>query len=279
MSVSSLESRERQQSRELERCNKELNSLVKKESDALKKVQQLNSRLKSSKAASQIKTYNRQIAAENKRISDSKKKQVNIQKKISDITNKLNTTRIALGKARNVESKKALELMQHESEARIKEIVLKTEKTFERSDSSDKNYEHDIFFSYAHEDSDYADSLVKKMKDNGVDVVFDKNDLAWGESIIDFIDNHLKQVKYGIILLTPTYLEKYWATYELKSLLQRHSRSNGKNIILPIWHNITADEIASRSLALTDFNALPTSIYTQDDIVEKVMDLLPNNNK
>lgn len=38
MSVSSLESRERQYTRDLERLNKDLTSAVKKESDALKKL-------------------------------------------------------------------------------------------------------------------------------------------------------------------------------------------------------------------------------------------------
>lgn len=222
--------------------------------------------------------YSRQIESENKKIFDAKKKQADIHKKIADTTAKLNKARIDLGKERNKESMKALEQLQRENQSRISEIIKTVDNSFTGANSMNNHkYDHDIFFSYAHEDSEYADSLVKMMKENGIDVVFDKNDLAWGQSIIDFIDNHLRAVKYGIILLTPTYLEKYWANYELKSLLQRHSRSEGQNIILPIWHNITADEIANRSLALTDFNALPTSIYTQEAIVKKVKELFPNN--
>lgn len=275
MSVSSLESRERQHTRDLERLNRDLVAAVKKESDALKKISQLNQKLLKAKATSQIASYSSQIQTENKKIFDSKKKQSDIQKKISDITSKLNKTRTDLGKERNKESQKALNRIQLENKNRINEIISNSNNSdLDRNTVTKQNFEHDIFFSYVHEDSDYADPLVELMKDSGIDVVFDKNDLAWGQSIIDFIDNHLRSVKYGIILLTPTYLNKYWANYELKSLLQRHSRSKGNNIILPIWHNITADEIAGHSLALTDFSALSTSIFTQEDIVKKVLELV-----
>ena len=236
MNVSSLESRERQYTSELERLNRNLTSAIKKESETLKKISQLNTRLLNSKSSSQIKMYNRQIESENKKMFDAKKKQADIQKKISDTTTKLNKARIDLGKERNKESKKALEKLKRENQNRIGEIIESVDNSFKGADLvSKQKYEHDIFFSYAHEDSEYADSLVKLMKENGIDVVFDKNDLAWGQSIIDFIDNHLRTVKYGIILLTPTYLEKYWATYELKSLLQRHSRSGWTKSLAFRW--------------------------------------------
>ncbi|MDT2752043.1 MULTISPECIES: TIR domain-containing protein [Enterococcus] len=278
MSVSSLESREREYMKDAEKLNKDLLSALKKESDAVKSLGQFSSRLQKAKSTSQINMYSRKIESENKKIADAKKKQVDIQKKISANTVKINNTRKDLMKERAKKDKKALNRLQRENQKQLEEIVQQVEGSFMNGVSgNNKSYEHDIFFSYAHEDSDYADPLVQMMIDNGIDVVFDKNDLDWGESIIDFINNHLKTVKYGIILLTPTYLEKYWATYELKSLLQRHSRSGGQNIILPIWHNITADEVASKNLALTDFNALSTTIYTQEKIVEKVMDLFPND--
>lgn len=278
MSISGLESRERQCLQKIERLNKDMANAAKKEVDIMKKTGQLNQRLLRAKTSGQLSSINRSIANENKRLSEIKKKQSVTQKKVTETAAQLNKVRADLRKEREKESKKVLKQIEVDNQKRIEKI--QSNYNGSNSTNSEKELvEHDIFFSYAHEDSDYADPLVQLMKEKEIDVIFDKNDLAWGQSIIDFIDSHLRTVKFGIILLTPTYLNKYWATYELKSLLQRHSRSNGQNIILPIWHNITADEVAQHSLALTDFNAMLTSISTQEEIANKVLDLTSPNGK
>lgn len=274
MSIATLESREKQYARKLNQLNKDLAASISKENDAVKKSTKATIKRQKARAESQVNSSTRELNRENDKIAAEKKKQADLQKKISDANNKINTTRIELSKARSKENKKVLEEIEKRNKHEISKI-LNSPSQNSIEIALNKNLEHDIFFSYAHEDSDYADDLVNMMKAAGIDVVFDKNDLKWGETIIDFIDSHLRTVKFAIVLITPSYLEKYWTQYELKTLLQRHSQSNGRsNLILPIWHNVTKDEIASRSLALTDFNALVTTLSSKEEIVKKVQELL-----
>lgn len=255
MSISTLESREKKYSSKLTKLNKDLASSVGKENIAVKNANKATTKLQKGKTTSQVNSTTREINRENDKIAAEKKKQAHIQKKISDTFTKLNNTRLELSKERDKKTRKVLENMGKENQRQILSIVSNT--TYSVRPVEPEIVEHDIFFSYAHEDSDYADELVNMMKKDDIDVIFDKNDLTWGQSIIDFIDSHLRTVRFAILLITPAYLEKYWTNYELKSLLQRHSRTNGsQSLILPIWHNVTADEVAKRSLALTDFNAL-----------------------
>ena len=273
MSISTLESREKQYSSKLTKLNKDFASSVGKENIAVKNANKATIKLQKGKTSSQVNSATREINRENEKIAAEKKKQAHIQKKISDTFTKLNITRLELSKERDKKTKKVLENMGKENQRQISSIVSNT--TYNVRPVEPEFVEHDIFFSYAHEDSDYADELVNMMKEDDIDIIFDKNDLIWGQSIIDFIDSHLRTVRFAILLITPAYLEKYWTNYELKSLLQRHSRTNGnQSLILPIWHNVTADEVAKRSLALTDFNALLTAINTKEDIVNKVKKLL-----
>ena len=273
MSLSTLESREKQYSSNLAKLNKDLAFSFGKENIAVKNANKAKTKLQKARTSAQVNSATREINRENDKIAAEKKKQADIQKKISDVSTKLNNNRLELSKERDKRTKKVLENMGKESQRQISSIVSNT--TYNVRPVEPEFVEHDIFFSYAHEDSDYADELVNMMKEDDIDIIFDKNDLIWGQSIIDFIDSHLRTVRFAILLITPAYLEKYWTNYELKSLLQRHSRTNGnQSLILPIWHNVTADEVAKRSLALTDFNALLTAINTKEDIVNKVKKLL-----
>lgn len=274
MSVTTLESRERQYSNKVSQLHKELTRSIESENSATKNANKATLKIQKNQSSSQLSTATRELNRQNTKISNEKNKQASIQKKISDYTSKLNGVRIELAKERDKNNKKMLDKMERDNQEKISKLV---------ANSDQKplvlkqlvNVSHDVFISYAHEDSDYANELVKLMKASGIDVIYDKNDLKWGESIIDFIDSHLKTVKFAIVLISPAYLEKYWTNYELKSLLQRHSRSgDNQNIILPIWHNITAEEVANRSLALTDFNAVITAITTKEEIVKKVEQIL-----
>ena len=69
-----------------------------------------------------------------------------------------------------------------------------------------------------------------------------------------------------------SYISKYWTNYELEGLFQRES--NGGKLILPIWHNITKQEVQNFSPSLAGKMAMNTAFMTPKEIAEKLYELL-----
>lgn len=120
----------------------------------------------------------------------------------------------------------------------------------------EKNW--DVFISHASEDKDtvvrqLADTL-EKMK---VKIWFDEFSLKVGDSLSKSIDDGLQKSKFGIVVISKNFLEKRWTDYEYRSLLSKED--NSKKVILPIWHDISKDEVKKFSLYLSDKVALDTS--------------------
>lgn len=120
----------------------------------------------------------------------------------------------------------------------------------------EKNW--DVFISHASEDKDtvvrqLADTL-EKLK---VKIWFDEFSLKVGDSLSKSIDDGLQKSKFGIVVISKNFLEKRWTDYEYRSLLSKED--NGKKVILPIWHDISKDEVKNFSLYLSDKVALDTS--------------------
>lgn len=66
------------------------------------------------------------------------------------------------------------------------------------------------------------------------------------------------------------------ANYELEGLFQRES--NGGKLILPIWHNITKQEVQNFSPSLAGKMAMSTAFMTPNEIAEKLNELLDIKN-
>ena len=103
-------------------------------------------------------------------------------------------------------------------------------------------------------------------------VWYDAVSIKWGDSIRAEIDKGLKKAKFGVVILSRSYISKYWTNYELEGLFQRES--NGGKLILPIWHNITKQEVQKFSPSLAGKMAMSTAIMTPDEIAEKLIELL-----
>lgn len=116
----------------------------------------------------------------------------------------------------------------------------------------------DAFISHASEDKD---TIVRQLADTleklRVKVWYDEFSLKVGDSLSKTIDEGLIKSKYGIVIISKKFLEKRWTDYEYRSLLSKEE--NGRKIILPLWHDITREEVKGFSLYLSDMFALDTS--------------------
>lgn len=139
------------------------------------------------------------------------------------------------------------------------------------NESEQKTY--DFFISHATEDKDsFVTPLAELMIKNGCNVWFDIFQLKVGDSLRKKIDEGLKSSKYGIVVLSRDFFRKNWTDYELNGLVAREM--NGVKVILPIWHNVTRDEVLSFSPTLADKVALNSAIYSLQEIVTELKKLI-----
>src|SRR5436305_1021030 len=109
---------------------------------------------------------------------------------------------------------------------------------------------YDVFISHASEDKGFACRLAGRLEDAGLRVWYDSFVLKLGDSIRECVDNGLAGSRFGIVILSPAFFAKRWPKAELGALFARESA--GTKLILPIWHGISAGEVAEHSPLLAD---------------------------
>ena len=143
------------------------------------------------------------------------------------------------------------------------------------SNKEDPKSGTELFISHASEDkADFVKPLADELIKLGVSVWYDEYTLRIGDSLRRSIDQGLADSKYGLIILSKAFFEKNWTQYELNGLVVREME--GDKVILPIWHNITKDEIMKLSPSFVDKVALNSTMFTVREIAEKVADAVKN---
>lgn len=139
------------------------------------------------------------------------------------------------------------------------------------NDTYDKEY--DVFISHASEDKDeVARPLAEALRHNGLSVWYDEFELKIGDSLRRKIDKGITKSNFGIIVISRDFISKGWTNYELDGLITR--TVNGEQIMLPIWHNITKQEVINYSPSLADKMARSTTDFTVEEIAEEIADLI-----
>lgn len=129
--------------------------------------------------------------------------------------------------------------------------------------------EWDAFVSHAREDKEIlARPLVNALRACGLRIWFDEYILTIGDSLRRSIDRGLAHSRFGIVIISPDFLQKDWPQRELDGLVGREV--NGVKVILPVWHGINADGIRRYSPMLADRLAASTS-KGLDHVVEEIM--------
>lgn len=116
----------------------------------------------------------------------------------------------------------------------------------------------DAFISHASEDKEtVAIPLAAALQRAGVRVWLDRFELRVGDSLREKIDEGLAESRFGIVILSPSFLAKGWPRRELNGLFALEE--SGRKVILPVWHEITKSALADQSPILADRLAVETS--------------------
>jgi hypothetical protein len=135
---------------------------------------------------------------------------------------------------------------------------------------------YDVFISHASEDKDeIVRSLAVALSDRGLKVWYDEFTLKIGDSIRQKIDKGLASSRVGLVVLSPSFISKGWTNYELDGIVTR--TVSGEQILLPIWHNITKQEVMDFSPSLADKVARSTATHTVEEIAEEIAELIESD--
>lgn len=131
----------------------------------------------------------------------------------------------------------------------------------------------DVFISHASEDKDsIVRSLATELANHGLKVWYDEFTLKIGDSLRQKIDRGLAKSRVGLVVLSPSFVAKGWTNYELDGIVTR--TVSGEQILLPIWHNITKQEVIDFSPSLADKVARSTATHTVKEIAVEIAELL-----
>jgi hypothetical protein len=130
----------------------------------------------------------------------------------------------------------------------------------------------DVFISHASEDKE---SIARPLKDAlihaGLRVWYDESELKIGDRLHKSIDEGIAKSGFGIVILSENFFKKDWPQRELEGLVAKEI--GGRKVILPIWHNVDAAFVRSKSLLLAGLVGVPTSEGIEF-IVQKVLEVV-----
>ena len=124
---------------------------------------------------------------------------------------------------------------------------------------------YDLFISHASEDkAAVVRPLADALEERGVKVWYDAFTLRVGDSLRRKIDAGIAGSRFGLVVLSPAFLAKQWTQYELDGLVTM--AVSGRQVLLPVWHGLSKDEVISFSPSLADRVALNTSVSTVSEL-------------
>lgn len=274
-----------QYQRQINTLDKEIIQLEKKRAEEDKKAANFDTKaskvtIGKNASVSTIRIKSKQIEQYKNNANKSRVKSAEYSKKIGEKSRKRNDTYLRLQKAQESEDKKKERdntNMRLTYEKRIEELEARYNppRDLENRDQLTETREFDVFISHAWEDKgDFVNEFVEELDNLGIKVWYDDIETKWGSSLREEIDKGLKFSRYGVVVLSPNYIDekKYWTKKELNGLFQMESLNEG--IILPIWHNLTKKDIVNYSPIIADKKAMTTATLTPKEMADEFFRLI-----
>lgn len=153
--------------------------------------------------------------------------------------------------------------------AEIRTLTPVRENVEKRSDIPDLR---DVFLCHAWDDrKGSAKELHDLLESKGVTVWFSEKDVLLGSSLLREIDKGLAKSRVGIVLVTPSFLDRVKgegiADKELSALLAR-------DLLVPIVHDTTFEALRDVSPLLGSRSGLSTIEETMESVASKLAELV-----
>jgi len=140
--------------------------------------------------------------------------------------------------------------------------------------ANDIQNRYDVFICHASEDKKtFVKQLAEELRDKkGLKVWYDEFELKLGDSLRECIDKGLASSRYGVVVLSHAFFSKNWPKQELNALYNKFT-STGQKVILPVWHDITPEDVIKHSPLLADRVAVKSTDGV-DSVVDRIFEVI-----
>lgn len=129
---------------------------------------------------------------------------------------------------------------------------------------------HDVFISHASEDKDaVARPLEEALRQRNITAWFDELNIQVGQSIRAAIERGIANCRFGVVIVSPHFFQKSWTNAELDGLFGRQM-TDQRDLILPIWHHVSVDDVQQNAPMLAGRLALNTAVESIDTIADRI---------
>ena len=133
-----------------------------------------------------------------------------------------------------------------------------------------ERYEYDVFVSHANANKQsFVDSLYEQLNRLRIRIWYDSTEIDWGDGLKEKIQEGLSKCRFGIVILSPEFIERKWTNQELTELLTRQNESHEK-VVLPLLYNLTVDEMKAQYPVLENIKA--RLVRNDEDAKDVVID-------
>jgi len=105
-----------------------------------------------------------------------------------------------------------------------------------------------------------------------LEVWIDITELRIGDSLRRRIDHGLAHSTFGVVVFSKSFFAKGWPQYELDGIVDLSV--SGKQRMLPIWHEVSKDEVQRHSPSLADKIARSTAMSTIAEIADEIAEVV-----
>ena len=133
-----------------------------------------------------------------------------------------------------------------------------------------KEPKYDFFICHASEDKEsFVRPLANALEEKGFTTWYDEYILNVGDSLTSSIQEGIKNSLYGIIVFSKNFFKKQWAKKEFSALFTKEIIYE-ENILLPIWLDVTQNEVFDFAPLVADKFAINGNSTSLDEIIKKL---------
>ena len=190
---------------------------------------------------------------------------------LSRISDSIHAMNEATRKENELKHKAALATIELNESTKQQNQMLRAqlEKMMEARRVSER-YEYDVFVSHANANKQsFVDSLYEQLNRLRIRIWYDSTEIDWGDGLKEKIQEGLSKCRFGIVILSPEFIDRKWTNQELTELLTRQNESREK-VVLPLLYNLTVDEMKAQYPVLENIKA--RLVRNDEDAKDVVID-------
>jgi hypothetical protein len=123
---------------------------------------------------------------------------------------------------------------------RVEKYIFKNEE----NEMKMRKYNYDVFISHSSQDKEVIEKIVSELNSNGISYWVDHEQILFGDSITNKIEDGLKNSKYILVALSNNLGKSNWCRAEYGPILNREYSGKSSNRVIPLkLDNCSDDDI------------------------------------